>query len=110
MAAELSYEYAIWNADFTAALEQCREVIGKLTHADLRGYRALWLYLAGSAAWLAHKARQLPSDDVAKDYFRKAQAAAPVLRWLVALHKDERVVAATGSTIDYSLAANIERL
>lgn len=110
VAAELSYAYAIWNADFTVALEQCRAVIGKLTHEDLRGYRALWLYLAGSAAWLAHKGGQLSSDDMAKDYFRKAQAAAPVLRWLVALHTDKRAAGATGSTIDYSLAANIERL
>jgi hypothetical protein len=110
VAAELSYEYAMWNADFAAALEQCRTVIGKLTHADLRGYRALWLYLAGSAAWLAHRGGQLPNDEIAKDYFRKAQAAAPVLRWLVALHVDKKTPAPTASTFDHSLSANIERL
>lgn len=110
VAAELSYEYAMWNADFVAALEQCRSVIGKLNHADLRGYRALWLYLAGSAAWLAHREDQLPTDDIAKDYFRKAQAAAPVLRWLTALHVDKKASAPTASTFDHSLSANIERI
>lgn len=107
---ELSYEYAIWNADFVAALEQCRVVIGKLTHSDLRGYRALWLYLAGSAAWFAHKEGQLPSDDIAKDYFRKAQAAAPVLRWLVALRADNKASSPTVTSNDPILATIIERL
>ena len=57
--AELSYQYALWNGDYLGALEECRIVIGKLNHADLRGYRALWLYLAGSSSWLAHRAGQL---------------------------------------------------
>lgn len=108
VAAELSYEYAIWNADFISALAHCRTVISKLTHSDLRGYRALWLYLAGSAAWLAHRSGQLPNDDMAKDYFRMAQAAAPVLRWLVALQSDRCSPAET--IFDHSLATNIERI
>lgn len=108
--AELSYEYAIWNADFVAALAQCRAVIGKLTHADLRGYRALWLYLAGSSAWLACKAGQLREDEIANGYFRKAQAAAPVLRWLVALQSDRKSPAPPLAAVDDSLATNIERL
>jgi len=109
VAAELTYQYALWNGDFVGALEQCRAVIGKLVHADLRGYRALWLYLAGSAAWLAHKAHQLSTDEVAKDYFRKAQAAAPVLRWLIGLRADITSTAAA-TTIEPRLAAIIERL
>lgn len=109
-AAELTYQYALWNGDFVGALEQCRAVIGKLVHSDLRGYRALWLYLAGSAAWLAHRAHQLSTDETAKDYFRKAQAAAPVLRWLVALHADTTPAPANAETIEPRLAAMIERL
>lgn len=73
VAAELSYQYALWNSDFLAALEHCRTVIGKLNHPDLRGYRALWLYLAGSSAWLAFTAGQLDKDEIAKDYFRSAR-------------------------------------
>jgi hypothetical protein len=82
---ELSYQKAMWTGDFIRGVESCKSVLGKLTHNDLRGYRALWLYLAGSAAWLAYKAGQLDSDEVAKEYFRMAQAAAPVLRWLIGL-------------------------
>lgn len=110
VAGELAYQYALWNADYLVALEQCRAVIGKFTHPDLRGYRALWLYLAGSAAWLAHQAGQLPDDSTSKDYFRQAQAAAPVLRWLVAL-RDNAAAATPSDTIeDPRLTAMIERL
>ena len=107
--AELSYQYALWNGDYLAALEQCRAVIGKLNHTDLRGYRALWLYLAGSSAWLAHKAGRMDRDEIAKDYFRKAQAAAPVLRWLVGLSTDKTASTAVVS-IEPRVTAMIERL
>lgn len=107
---ELDYQYALWNGDFNTALEHCRSVIGKLTHSDLRGYRALWLYLAGAAAWLAHKAGHLPSDDTAKDYFRQAQAAAPVLRWLVALQTPGEKTRPGADALDPRVLAQVERL
>ena len=110
VAAELTYQYALWNGDYVGALEQCRTVIGKLTHNDLRGYRALWLYLAGSAAWLAHREHQLSTDETAKDYFRKAQAAAPVLRWLVGLHTESQATPTTSAATEPQLAAMIERI
>jgi RAD3-like DEAD/DEAH box helicase len=62
---EIAYAYTIWEGNFTEALESCRSVLGKLNHSDLRGYRALWTYLAGSAAWLAWRAGQLKSDEIA---------------------------------------------
>jgi hypothetical protein len=111
VASELSYEYALWNGDYTQALEHCRAVLGKLNHQDLRGYRALWLYLAGSSAWLAHAAGMLPNDDIAKDYFRKAQAAAPVLRWLVNLQTGEaRTTPSAASQTDPETSALVERM
>jgi plasmid stability protein len=111
VAAELAYQYALWNADFAHALEHCRSVLGKLNHEDLRGYRALWMYLAGSAAWLAHKAGQLPDGETSKDYYRKAQAAAPVLRWLVNLQADRSDDTPEAALhLDSATAAIVERL
>ena len=106
---ELSYQYALWNVDYVKALEHCRAIIGKLNHSDLRGYRALWLYFAGSAAWLGHEAGQLDGNEMAKDYFRKAQAAAPVLRWLVGLGPTQ-ALPSTAPPIDPTLMTMIERL
>lgn len=110
VAGELEYQYAIWHSDFTAALEHCRAVLGKLNDSDLRGYRALWLYLAGSTAWLAYQAGHLSDDSIVKEYFRKAQAAAPVLRWLVGLGKDSgRSLPATEEE-DAGVTALVERI
>lgn len=109
--AELDYQYAIWNADYSSALQYCRTVLGKLNHVDLRGYRALWLYLAGSAAWLAFKAGQLSDDSLVKEYFRKAQAAAPVLRWLVGLsHASSSPTEAAVQDEDAGVTALVERI
>jgi PAS domain-containing protein len=44
------------------------------------------------------------------DYFRKAQAAAPVLRWLVSLQTDRVAPATAAVTVEPRLAAMIERL
>jgi DEAD/DEAH box helicase len=110
VASELAYQYALWNSDYSSALEHSRTVLGKLNHADLRGYRALWLYLAGSAAWLAHQAGHLPDDETAKEYFRKAQAAAPVLRWLVGLRTTKSSAATTLVGGDSGATAIVERL
>jgi hypothetical protein len=86
-------------------------VLGKLNHADLRGYRALWLYLAGSAAWLSFEAGQLPDDSLVKEYFRKAQAAAPVLRWLVGLsHASASATETAVEDEDAGVTALVERI
>ena len=111
VSAEIAYQYALWNADFTQALEHCRAVLGKLNHEELRGYRALWLYLAGSTVCLAHANGYLPDDEQAKDYYRKAQAAAPVLRWLVHLQANVMPANTTGlSQFDSATMAIVERL
>ena len=47
---EVVYQEAMWNKDYDAALTAAREILSGMTHTDLRGYRALWHYLAGSAA------------------------------------------------------------
>lgn len=52
---ELDYQYAMWRGDYAAALEACRKILAELKDSELRGYRALWSYLAGSAAWLAER-------------------------------------------------------
>jgi hypothetical protein len=52
---EIKYQIRLWQGDYERAFDEAREVLGKIVHADLPGYRALWHYLAGSAALLASK-------------------------------------------------------
>ncbi len=70
---EIAYQYAMWNEDYAGALESSRKVLTGLTNSDLRGYRAFWLYLSGSAAWLASEVAKIPGrDTVAQKYFEES--------------------------------------
>jgi hypothetical protein len=84
---ELDYQYAMWRADFATALEACRKVLTELKDPELRGYRALWSYLAGSAAWLAEQDGIAPLSGMARDYYEQAMGATQGARWLIGLSR-----------------------
>jgi hypothetical protein len=89
---ELQYQLSIWGKDYEGAYDHARSVIAKLTEPSLRGYRALWHYLAGSAAWLMYKHGSKGFDMRAREHFGNAQRAERTLTWLASLTKlaDER--------------------
>jgi hypothetical protein len=107
---ELAYQYAMWSGDYSNALAHCRTVLSRILHPDLRGYRALWLYLAGSAASLATDYGHLAGKDVASNYFGEAQKAAPSLRWLVNLRHDIEKDTLGAPATDDKVYALVERL
>jgi len=82
---EIAWQAAMWNEDYANAYESAREVLGGLNDAGLRGYRALWHYLAGSAAELAADQGETGLDTQARLQFKKAKEAAAGIPWLVAL-------------------------
>lgn len=86
---EIDYQYAMWQGDFASALEACRKVLTELKDSDLKGYRALWNYLAGSAAWLGEQEGVGALSGVARTYYEKAMAATQGARWLVGLSRIE---------------------
>ena len=53
---EVEFQKRLWQGDHEAALASAGSVLGKLNNPELRGYRALWHYLAGSAATLGANA------------------------------------------------------
>ena len=85
--AELEYQYAMWEGDYTRGLDSCRKILSFITSEELRGYRALWNYLAGSAAWLGTQRNMLDAENQAREYFKDAQKAAPTINWLVRVSK-----------------------
>lgn len=109
---EVRYQEAVWNGDFVRARELCVSVYSKITHSRLKGYRALWQYLAGTSAWLAHKYKQAESDQLpmARDHFAKAKAAAPGVRWLVGLGIDGSAQDAVEPDADAEALTLIDRL
>jgi len=83
---EVKYQTALWQCDYEEALSQAESVLGVLTDKDLGGYRALWEYLAGSAAFLASSTR--PEYKVKSSaHFLRAKNAAKSIPWLVRLSK-----------------------
>lgn len=84
---EIKYQKAIWNSDFLLALEEAERVLASLTASELRGYRALWHYLAGSAATMAKEKEGDRFHLKAKSQFEAAKKAALSLPWLVGLSR-----------------------
>lgn len=85
VAHEIEWQAAMWNEDYALAYEAAREVLGGLTDSGMRGYRALWHYLAGSAAEMAAAAGEVSFDAHARTQFQKAKDAAVGIPWLIAL-------------------------
>ena len=86
---EIAFQEQLWKGDYQAALGSADRVLGKLMASELKGYRALWHYLAGSAA-------QLGADDGvsslqirASSHFSKAKGAAKSVPWLVRLARHQ---------------------
>jgi hypothetical protein len=87
---ELNYIYFMWDGDFNSAYDAAKEVLETLNHPDLRGYRALWNYLAGSSAWNIYD--EYGTDKMkfhANDHFENAFKAAKNLRWLSSLYQTQ---------------------
>ena len=82
---EISWQRAMWNGDYANAFEAAREVLGTLGDPGLRGYRALWHYLAGSAAQLAASGGETALEAPAKAQFRQAKEASSGIPWLIGL-------------------------
>ena len=107
---EITWQRAMWDYDYAEAFEAAQEVLGKLNHPDLRGYRALWHYLAGSAAQLAAEDGGATFGLKARTQYQKAKASTSGISWLVAL---ARVDGTTPTTVerDHALVMlQVERL
>jgi hypothetical protein len=85
VSSEISYQYKMLQTDYDGAVDEARNVLKELTDPALKGYRALWNYLAGSASLLAG------NNDLATNFFKNAMKAAPSLKWMVTLAKSSGV-------------------
>lgn len=99
---EITWQKALWNQDYIEAYEAARDVLGGLRSSDLRGYRALWHYLAGSAAELAVKSGDISFETTARHQFSKAKIAANGIPWLISLAR-KKIHTVTQEDLDQSL-------
>lgn len=86
VSSEIKYQENMWRSDFATAMEEAQKVVSRLTSPDTKGYRALWQYLAGSAAWQnAELTRNPDFYSKAKESFVAARSAARAVPWLTRL-------------------------
>jgi hypothetical protein len=107
---EIEFSQRIWDRDYAGGIESCREILRHLDAPEQRGYRALWYYLAGCTAWLAHQQRQIDSPRLAEDYFSRAARAAPALPWLRKCAKFGQVDSNPAEAVDLQVALLVERM
>ncbi|MCS3805834.1 hypothetical protein HNO92_003262 [Chromobacterium alkanivorans] len=107
---EITWQRALWNEDYVKAYEATRDVLGGLNDAGLRGYRALWHYLAGSVAQLAADNGETGFDKQAKAQFGKAKEAATGIPWLVALARKEAAPPTQKERDQTTLMLQVEQL
>lgn len=89
VAFEIRYEKAMWSEDFELALSFAEQVVTGLKSEGLRGYRALWHYLAGAAAQFSSLAQNDSFQKKARAHFTEAKKAAIGIPWLVRLSRFE---------------------
>ncbi|WP_414512784.1 DEAD/DEAH box helicase [Nostoc sp. PCC 9305] len=87
VAHEVRYQNALWSGNFEKAVEECRSVLSSLSGDDVKGYRAFWCYLAGSAAWIAAQRGTDSMEGVARDFFKRAASTTEGVSWLYQLSK-----------------------
>lgn len=106
---EIKYVQALWRMDFMAAFDQCREVLTSVVSPTLKGYRALWNYLAGAAISLAYEHKQT-AEDRSQEYYGEAMKATVAITWLVDLAKSFGAVTSAESKQDPGLPAMVEKI
>lgn len=107
---EIAWQRALWDGDYSKAFEAARDVLGVLTDPGLRGYRALWHYLAGSAAQLAADDGDTALQAQAKAQFRQAKEASSGITWLVALARGVGAPPTAEESKHAAVTAQVERL
>jgi hypothetical protein len=107
---EIGYQTALWRADYARAVGFAEQALGELTAPDVRGYRALWHYLAGSAAFLGAKLGVAALEFKARRHFAEAYKCAPDIPWLAEFARHEAPEALGAEAADSALQQQAERL
>lgn len=107
---EVAYQRALWSQDFERALAEARVITSKLTAPALKGYRALWHYLAGSASQMLSNRTGDGAYRAAREQFSAAKASAPSVPWLAQLTRGETAPAGAEDAPSEEVLVQVERL
>ena len=85
VADEIEYQRRLWQGHYEEAVEAAGRVLAVLKDPELKGYRALWHYLAGTAAWYGERSGVTALAVRARSHFAQARDATSGVRWLANL-------------------------
>jgi len=88
---EIDYQINLWKGDFPSALSSAEKIIGGLSFPELKGYRAWWNYLAGSAAYLSAESGDTKLLVKARQHYETAKKANTCTTWLSSLSRIEEI-------------------
>lgn len=108
---EVEFQTAMWRRDFGSAVTHAESVLGNLTRPQVRGYRALWHYLAGTAALIGKESTgDALLGSKSQHHYGKAYEAAPDVSWLYGFAKNAAPSVLERLTTSPSLIEQVERL
>ena len=107
---EIDYQTALWRSDYARAVAFAEQTLAELTAPDVRGYRALWHYLAGSAAYLGAKSGVAALQSKARRHFEEAYRCAPDIPWLAEFTRQAAPEVLGAEAADSALQQQAERL
>ncbi len=84
---EIKFQKRLWQGDFENAMAAAESILANLNAPELKGYRALWHYLAGSAAWQIGRDGAHSYTLKSSEHFKRSKEAAPTIPWLVSLSR-----------------------
>ena len=107
---EINWQKAMWEKDYVKAFDDARDVLGELRDSELKGYRALWHYLAGSSAKLEAIDSDGSWESKAREQFIKAKNATFGISWLSRLANSPNVRYRVEEEIQNIASVQIENL
>ncbi len=111
VAQEVRYQKALWSGDLEGAFAAAKRIITVLTAPELRGYRALWHYLAGSVSQMLSSKVNDGYDKAAREQFLSAKKAAPSIPWLAFLTRSgEKAKHDADSNESVEISVQVEKL
>lgn len=108
---EVEFQTLMWRGDYDGAVGAAESVLGVLESHELKGYEALWHYLAGSAAHLAALEGSGTMAAKARAHFIEAHRCAPDISWLATFARKHNLIEATAkSAANTAILKQVERL
>jgi hypothetical protein len=105
---EIMYNESMWYQNYSEALSECKNILGKLTPSSLRGLRGLWNYFAGNAVYLL-KQSEIDVGISQEYYYEMASKGAVAVSWLNQLkHEAKKTQSEAKDELLYAIIDRME--